>query len=181
MRATRALPVVLTALCATVSASTAAALTLADPPVGELRDCRTRGEGTAPQKLPVGGVRIGPLVLWPSIRIRPGGPPSGAAWPFVVKVPVVLPARSKVVLAIAPEAVGRAAFQHRGKYVTAVRFEACRETVRAFAYKGTVGKLTGFPFAIGLAQRSACIPLELWIDGRETPIRRVVPMGRRAC
>jgi hypothetical protein len=171
----------LTASCAALSTSTAAAQTLADPPVGELRDCRSRGEGRGPQKLPVGGVRIGPLVLWPSIRARPGGPPNGSEWPFVIKVPVVLQARRKVVLAIAPEAVGRAAFQHRRRYVTAVRFEACRESVRAFAYKGTVGKLTGFPFAIGLAQRSACLPMELWIEGRQTPIRRVVPAGRRTC
>lgn len=170
------------AVCSLVTASAAAAVTTADRPSGELRDCRTRGEGNRPQKLPTPpGVRIGPLVFWPSIRRRPDRAPPGADWPYILKAPVVLPARSKVVLAIAPEAADRAAFQHRRGYVRAVRFEACREGVRAFAYKGTVGKFTGFPFAIGVAQRSACIPMELWIDGRAAPLRRLVPIGRRSC
>jgi hypothetical protein len=99
----------------------------------------------------------------------------------VIKAPVVLPARTKVVLSIPAEAVGRAAFQHTGGYVTAVRFEACRENMRAFAYDGTVGKLTGFPFAIGLARRASCIPMEVRVDGRAQPFRRLVPIGRRAC
>ena len=131
---------------------------------------------------PPGYVRFGPLLFWPSIRLRQTGPPNLASkWPYVLKVPVVLPARTKVVLAIAPAAVGRAGFQHAGGYVSAIRFEACPENVRAFAYDGTVGKLTGFPFAIGLKRRSACIPMELRVDGRAAPIRRVIPIGRRAC
>ena len=176
------LPALFLAVCSLAAASTAGAFTAADRPSGALRDCRTRGEGNRPQKLPTPpGVRIGPLVLWPSIRRRPDRAPPGADWPYILKAPVVLPARSKVVLAIAPGAADRAAFQDRRGYVQAVRFEACREGVRAFAYKGTVGKFTGFPFAIGVAQRSACIPMELWIDGRETPLRRLVPIGRRSC
>ncbi len=154
-----------------------------DAPVGELRDCRSRGEGPSPQKLPPApGVRLGPLVIWPSVRIPLGGPPNEASeWPYVVKAPVVLAARSRVVLAIAPEATELAAFQHGRRYVPAVRFQACRERVAAFAYRGTVGRYTGFPFAIGIATRSACVPMDLWIDGRAAPIRRVVPVGRRSC
>jgi hypothetical protein len=94
---------------------------------------------------------------------------------------VFLPARSKVVLAIAPQAISLAAFQHRGRYVSAVRFEACREREPAWVYRGTVGKFTFFPFGIALARRTACVPMELWIDGRTDPVRRVVPVGRRAC
>jgi hypothetical protein len=131
-------------------------------------------------------VRIGPLVIWPSVRARveratwPGEP-----WAYYVKAPIVLPARTKVILAVAPEAVGRVEFQSGrspNTWLTSVRFEACREGVRAFrgAYDGTVGKYTGFPFGFRLT-RKACIPLEVWIDGRAAPIRRLVPFGRRSC
>jgi hypothetical protein len=100
----------------------------------------------------------------------------------VVKAPVILPARRKVVLAIARKATSRAAFQsHRRGYVSAVRFEACREREPAFAYQGTVGKLTGFPFAIGLTHKSDCVPMEAWVDSRTTPVRRLVPVGRKSC
>jgi hypothetical protein len=150
-------------------------------PVGELRDCRSRGEGTKPQQLPpTPGTRIGPLLFWPSIRTPDRGPARASEWPFVFKAPVVLPAGAKLVLAIAPEAVGQAAFQHRG-FVSAVRFQACYERVRAWTYRGTVGKYTGFPFAVGLKKRAACVPMEVWIDGQQQPIRRVVPVGRRSC
>lgn len=128
------------------------------------------------------GERIGPLVIWPSVRGR-SSPTGDPAWPYVVKAPVVLPAGTRVVLAIGRDAASQAAFQRsvRQGYASAVRFEACRSAVRAFAYEGAVGRLTGFPFAMGLRQRSACIPLELWIDGRESPIRRTVPVGRSSC
>jgi hypothetical protein len=170
------------ALCVLVSTAAALARSTDDRPVGELRDCRSRGEGRSPQKLPpTPGFRIGPLVFWPSIRLQQRGSGNGTEWPFVLKAPVILPARTKVVLAISPEAQGVAGFQHAGTFVPAIRFQACRERVPAFAYAGTVGKLTGFPFAIGLTQRSACVPMEVWVDGRETPHRRLVPVGRPSC
>ncbi len=151
-----------------------------EPPAAKLRDCGSRGEGNSPQKLPIGGVRLGPLIIWPSVRLRQSGPGIDGPWPFIQKAPVVLPARAKVVLAVAPEAISQAAFQHRG-FVSAVRFEACREREPAFAYLGTVGKYTGFPFAIAIRRRSACIPMEVWIDGRATPLRRIIPVGRASC
>jgi hypothetical protein len=166
----------------TAVASPGSAAATGPPAISELRGCKTRGEGRSPQKPPpTPGVRLGPLVIWPSVRGR-SQPTSNSDWRYVVKAPVILPARVKVVLAIAPQAVSRAAFQsHRRGYVSAVRFEACRELEPAFAYHGIVGKLTGFPFAIGLTRGSDCIPMELWVDGRATPIRRVVPVGRRSC
>lgn len=155
-----------------------------EAPAAEVRGCKTRAEGRSPQQLPTRpGLRVGPLLFWPSIKIPPGSDPgNGSAWPFVQKVPVVLAARTKLVLAIAPEARGLAAFQsRRGGYVAAIRFEACRERTPAFAYKGTVGKYTGFPFAIGRVARSICVPMEVWVDGSSTPVRRVVPVGRASC
>ena len=139
------------------------------------------GGALTPETTPTPGVRLGPLVIWPSVRGR-SQQTNNPDWPYAVKAPVILPARVKIVLAIAPEAVTRAAFQsHRRSYVPAVRFEACPEQEPAFAYRGTVGKLTGFPFAIGLTHKSDCVPMEVWIDGRAIPIRRVVPVGRRSC
>jgi hypothetical protein len=152
-------------------------------PVGELRNCRSRGEAGAPIRMRVTStdVRIGPLVIG---FIRSNTAVSASRnpdWPFVAKAPVLLPARSRVVLALAPEATTRAAFQHRAGWASAVRFTPCFERVRAWSYRGTVGRTTFFPFAVGIRQRRACIPMELWIDGRASPIRRVVPVGRRSC
>jgi hypothetical protein len=64
-----------------------------------------------------------------------------------------------------------------------VRFEACPEDEPAFpgSFRGTVGKYTGFPFGLALTRRPACIPMEVWIDGQATPLRRLVPFGRRSC
>jgi len=163
-------------------AGAAAARSDSGAPVGELRDCRSRGEGRTPQRLPPQpGVRIGPLLFWPSIKSRLSSTGNGTEWPYVQKAPVIVPARTRLVLAIAPEARATAAFQHRGRFVSAVRFEACREREPAFAYRGTVGRYTGFPFAVGSATPSACVPMEVWVDGRDQPVRRVVPVGRSSC
>ena len=165
-----------------VAVAGSASAVAADRPVGELRDCSSRGEGRAPQQpVPRGGITIGPLVFWPSIWRTRSGRTTDPAWRFAIKAPVILPARANVVLAVAREAQDVAAFQHGRRYVAAIRFEACPEREKAFGYEGTVGKLTGFPFAVALKQRSACVPMELWIDGREQPLRRVVPVGRRSC
>ena len=155
----------------------------AAPLDAQVRDCRSRAEGSAPIQMKVKStdVRIGPLVLG-NVRSAGGtGQTQHADWPFGRKTPVLLPARARVVLEIAPEAVTRAAFQHRREWVTAIRFTACFERVRAFAYRGTVGPTTFFPFAIGLRQRTDCIPMNLWIEGRSAPVRRVVPLGRPRC
>ncbi len=121
------------------------------------------------------------MLFWPSIKLRQGVEPNGTEWPYILKAPVILAARTKLVLDVASEAHELAGFQHGGRFVTAVRFEACRERQPAFAYAGTVGKYTGFPFAIGLKQRSACVPMEVWVDGRQAPFRRLVPVGRASC
>jgi hypothetical protein len=169
---------------ALTAASTAAVREV--PPTPESsRPCGSRGDGSKPQELPSPvGALIGPLVIWPSIRNRVEAYGTRSEWAFYVKAPIVLPARSKVTLAVSPEARHLIGFQAAsGAWVSSVRFEACRENVRAYpgAYNGTVGKYTGFPFGFGLARRSVCVPLEVWVDGRATPIRRVVPFGRRSC
>ena len=153
------------------------------PPEAELRNCRSRAEGTRPIKMVVrrNDIRIGPLVLGNVRSTRAVGATDDAEWPYAVKTPVLLPARSRVVLAIAPEATALAALQHRNAFVSAVRFTACFERVPAYGYRGTVGPTTFFPFGIALRERTGCIPMELWIEGSSQPVRRVVPVGRRSC
>jgi hypothetical protein len=149
-----------------------------------VRPCSSRGDSNRPQQLPAPvGARIGPLVIWPSIRDRVQDSGPGQPWAFYVKAPIVLPARAKVTLAVAPEAKQLLGFQSAAGWVSSVRFEACRENVRAYprAYIGTVGKYTGFPFGFGLARRSLCATLEVWVQGSATPIRRRVPFGRSSC
>jgi hypothetical protein len=156
---------------------------IAAPPEAELRNCRSRAEGRAPIKFEVraADVQVGPFVLGNVRNSRGVGPTDDPNWTYAAKTPVLLKARSKVILAIAPEATALAALQHKNAWVSAVRFTACLERVRAHAYRGTVGSTTFFPFAIGLRQRRACVPMELWIDGRTAPVRRIVPIGRRGC
>ena len=153
------------------------------PPGTGVRDCRSRGEAGAPIRMRVtdSDVRIGPLVMVGVRRRSAAGSTGRSDWPFVRKAPVLLPARARVVLAIAPEARTRAAFQHRGGWTTAVRFTACFERVRAWSYRGTVGRTTFFPFAVAVQQRAACVPMALWVDGDSSPVRRLVPIGRRSC
>jgi hypothetical protein len=145
----------------------------------------SRGDSSKPQALPTTvGARLGPLVIWPSIRTRVQDYGPNTEWAYYAKAPIVLPARMKVTLAVPADATHLIGFQSAGgSWVSSVRFEACRESVRAFpgAYNGTVGKYTGFPFGFGLARRSMCVPLEVWLDGRTTPIRRLIPVGRRTC
>jgi hypothetical protein len=150
------------------------------PAVDEVRGCSTRGDGSRPAQAPPGGVRIGPLVVWPTVHRT--GRTANAEWPYATKSPILLAARARVVLAIAPEAASEVAmWRQRGGYATAVRFEACREREPSHGYRGTVGKLTGFPFAFELKAPSACVPVELWIDGRDEPLRTVLAVGRSAC
>lgn len=79
------------------------------PPDAVVRGCRSRGEAGAPIRMRVttSDVRIGPLVIV-NVRNRTAvGPTDESEWPFAAKAPVLLPARSRVVLAIAPEAATR--------------------------------------------------------------------------
>jgi hypothetical protein len=104
-------------------------------PVSEAsRPCGSRGDGSKPQELPTrAGERIGPLVIWPSIRDRPGDYGPRVEWAFYAKAPIVLPARTKVTLVVPPEAKHLIGFQAvGGTWVSSVRFEACRENVRAY-------------------------------------------------
>jgi hypothetical protein len=161
------------------------ALATGDPPDAPLRDCASRGESNRPLSGRVGpnDIRFGPLILqrYPEWKKPLRASDAPADWPYIVKAPVKLRAETAVTLTVAPEATGVAAFAHGRDWVAAVRFEACFANQPAFAYRGTVGAITGFPLAVALKKRSACVPIEAWVDGRANPLRRLVPLGRRRC
>ena len=170
------------AACAASATTTATALPSAGrPDPDDVRGCATRGDSNHPAKPPVtGAIRIGPLIVWPTVRRVV--PTTDKVWPYVTKAPVMLPARVRATLSIAPEAAGRAGlWRIRGGYVSTVRFLACRERELAHGYRGTVGRFTQFPFSFALKDPSACVPMEVWVDGEATPHRRVVPVGRDSC
>jgi hypothetical protein len=180
--AARRSAVVLAALCVGAAAATAGAVPREDRPVpDEVRGCKTRGDSNRPARPPAtGAVAIGPLLIWPSIRTV--WPIRNASWPYATKAPKVLPARVRATLAIAPEALGTAGlWSMHGGYVSSVRFVACREREPSWGYRGTVGKYTVFPFGFALVRRSACVPMEVWLDTEAAPHRLLVPVGRSAC
>lgn len=152
------------------------------PAADDLRTCATRGDSSRPAKPPAGATVVGPLMIWPSLR-RPASPANSTSWPYVWKAPILVRARARVTLAIAPEALGTAGlWSHRdGHYVSSVRFLACRERQQVRTYRGTVGKYTQFPFAFALTTPSACVPIDVRIDGTSGPRRIVLPVGRTAC
>jgi hypothetical protein len=113
-------------------------------------------------------------------RVQPTG---NATWPYAAKMGVILPARVGAVLSIAPESIGAAGLwkMHGGGYVSAVRYQACRERQPARTYRGTVGRFTMFPSGIALKTPSACISVEAWVDGDATPHRATIGVGRNDC
>lgn len=167
---------------ATTTTTSASTFNGGPPTADDLRTCATRGDSSRPAKPPAGAITVGPLMIWPSVR-RPAPPANLTAWPYVWKAPIVVRARARVTLALAPEAVGTAGlWRHRdGRYVSAVRFLACRERQPVRTYSGTVGKFTQFPFAFALTSPSACVPLDVWVDGSTGSQRIVLPVGRTTC
>ena len=122
------------------------------------------------------------------VTVHPVSGPSKSSpgWPYGLKLPVRLRAGVTAVLTILGATTKVVEFQSHDSQlgeieVPAVRFEACAHNTPAFAYKGTVGAWTDFPFGILLKQRSACVPVELSIVGRAVSPRTVLSIGRRRC
>lgn len=150
------------------------------PAADDLRTCATRGDSSRPAKPPVGAIVVGPLMIWPSVK-KPTQSTSAPTWRYVLKAPILVRARARVTLAIAPEAVGTVGlWRHTdGHYVSTVRFLACRERQPVHTYRGTVGRYTQFPFAFALTTPSACVPIDVY--GSSGAQRIVLPVGRAAC
>ena len=170
-------------VAAAAATTTAAALTeTGSPSPGDVRTCATRGDSSRPAKPPSKGDRIGPFTVW-GMGVNRVGPTGDATWPYAAKMGVILPARVSAVLSIAPESIGAAGLwkMHGGGYVSAVRYQACRERQPARTYRGTVGRFTMFPSAIALKTPSACVVLQAWVDGETAPHTMTVGVGRSDC
>jgi hypothetical protein len=64
--------------------------------------------------------------------------------------------------------------------VPAVRFEACPANVPAFSYDGMVGPWTGFNGGF-LVSRPVCLPVQVWVEGRRAPTRKLLSFGKGRC
>jgi hypothetical protein len=171
-----------------LAASTAALA--GGPPKGPLVGCRARQESNQPysDRVSASEIRLGPLILTPypfsrKPLTRSRSNPQPDEWPYVVKVGARVRAGQTVTLAIASRAVGLAAIlpADTRKWVFAVRFHACAADTPAHAYSGSVGPVTGFGQVVAIKKPSACIPIEVWVAFRASPIRRVIAIGRPRC
>lgn len=172
-------------IAAAAATTTAGALTRSgSPSPGDVRTCSTRGDSSRPAKPPAKeAARVGPFTVW-GMGVNRVGPTGNATWPYAAKMGVVLPARVRAVLSIAPESVAAAGLWKMhggGGYVSAVRYQACRERQPARTYRGTVGRFTMFPSGIALKTPSACITVEAWVDGETAPHRATIGVGRSDC
>jgi hypothetical protein len=178
------------ALAGVVAVAASAMALAAGPPTAPLRDCNSRIETNRPYtgRVTADDVRLGPVILtrYPDWR-RPlrtsASNPDPDDWPYILKAPVRLRAGTTATLAIAPEATDLAAILpgDTREWLSAVRFHACAPSKRAFAYTGKVGPFTGFGQVIGLKKPSVCVPIEVWLENRAAPVRRIVPVGRLHC
>jgi hypothetical protein len=179
-----------TAAAVAVLAVPAAGTSRAAPPDAPLQDCRARHESSQPYTslTNANDVVFGPLILtrylgWRKPLRASAGNPNPEEWPYVLKTPVRLRAGITATFAIAPAAADIAAILPSStlEWLPAVRFRACAASKRAHAYTGTIGPITGFGQVIAIKRPSACVPIEVWLSNRVTPIRRVVPIGRPRC
>jgi hypothetical protein len=161
-------------------------------PLPELtRSCNSRIESGQPRRQLVqpGDVGLGPIAFRRLARLgrdRRNLHRQANAW--VLKSPVLVLSDRTVVVAVADRARGSASlFLDRGAYppsvadgVAAVELHACARSVRARTHAGRLGVATEFGAAF-LVDRPMCVPLEVWLEGRAVPWRRLVPVGVRAC
>lgn len=103
---------------------------------------------------------------------------------YVLKTPLFVAAGRTVTVSVAPGARGRAAlFYRRGAFPqelaaadASTKFVACARHFRA----GSVGVATEFGGGF-VVTRPGCVPLEVWVDGASSPLRRRVPVGVSRC
>ncbi|HWL32286.1 MAG TPA: hypothetical protein VNP89_01675 [Gaiellaceae bacterium] len=138
------------------------------------RDCRSRIEsGRGPLAFPTAdSVFVGPIALTalPFAATRAGlGPRREEDGRFYRKAGALVRAGRPVVLSV-PERYRDRLFLHYTRTdegVAEVRLEPCPPGMRAFSYRGRVGKVTGFNGGFSLTHRG-CYPLDVRVEGGRT-------------
>jgi hypothetical protein len=156
------------------------------------RPCDSRAEQASGPVRPfvaAGDLRIGPVAFFGLKRLAnprdfalTGEAVDGRVF---VKTPVKVRARRVVTISIARSDRAGAGLTFADDAplrtgVPAVRFTACREDERAFAYDGAVGPLTVFAGGFSVAG-ARCVTLSVRVRGRRAPYVREVPFGVRRC
>jgi hypothetical protein len=106
---------------------------------------------------------------------------------YVVKAAARVRANRVVTLVVPTAYRARASLSYAGSRlrsvadgVPAVRFEACAPNEPAFSYRGTVEPWTAFNGGF-LVSRPLCLPIEVWVDGRRAPTRKLLSFGKGRC
>jgi hypothetical protein len=189
----RAVIVALTGFCVITLALIAAAgrSHASSSPPALVRSCDTRVEGGAPPTRFAGPTDVvaGPIAFTGLARVADPGAfrRSRMHGVYVVKAAARVRAGQVVTLVVPPGYRTRASLSYsRSRLrsvsdgVSAVRFEACPSNEPAFSYRGTVGAWTGFNGGF-LVSRPLCLPVEVWVEGRQTPLRKLLSFGKGRC
>lgn len=175
---------------ATVAACGAAAGATASSAVA-VRPCSDRGEGRAPLRqfsgrgdVGVGRVAFRGLRHWSSRKALLRAQLNGL---YFAKATAIVRTGAPVTITIAPADrriaalvfVRGLASTGLGIGVPSVRLVPCAPGTRAFAYKGTVGRLTMFPGGF-VVTRPACVHV-LVQSGKAKPVRRTFSFGAGTC
>jgi hypothetical protein len=106
---------------------------------------------------------------------------------YIVKAGARVRANRVVTLVVPSAYRARASLAYTGSRVRrvaegepAVRFEACPSNEPAFSYRGTVGPWTGFNGGF-LVSRPICLPVQVWVEGRTAPTRKLLSFGKGRC
>ena len=152
--------------------------------VAPTRPCSSRAEpaGTPGPR----DVTVGPITFV-GLRRLASAPQDRFEPLATVKVPVLIEARRVVTVAVPRPHRAYLSLLFRtgsgekiGDGVPAVTYKACRQNEKAFSYDGTVGPRTGF--AAGFIVAGArCVPLRIWIAGRERPLHVRASLGAGQC
>lgn len=101
-----------------------------------------------------------------------------------IKAGVVVEAGSTVTVALPRSERDRVRFgaPRRGPDYgpRAVTFKACPHDQAAWNYNGPVGRWTGFVAGF-LVRGPHCAPIEVWVEGREQPLRQLISFGEDSC
>lgn len=153
-----------------------------------VRSCDTRVEGRLAPDWRRKSVIAGPLAF---AYGRELGRHENRAQLVDEKMLVVLRARHEATVVVAPSERGRVSldydFGKRNHFplrlsdgAGAVQFIACRGDEKTYSPSYSLRRETQFNGGI-IAHWPSCVELDVFIDGRDTPVRSTIPFGNNRC